>query len=101
MVPKFLRRHNEAVRNDKDMPEDEKAAYSIPENNFHSIRHTSASILINQGVDTITVSTRLGHARTSTTMDIYAHLLKNSDKAAANKIENAINKKSKKQQQGG
>jgi len=68
----------------------------LPENNFHSIRHTSASILINQGVDTITVSKRLGHARTSTTTDIYAHLLKNSDSAAADKLENALTSKKKK-----
>ena len=92
---KFLRRHNEAVKNDVDIPEDEKEAYLLPENNFHSMRHTSASILINQGVDTITVSKRLGHARTSTTTDIYAHLLKNSDSAAADKLENVLTKKRK------
>jgi len=90
---KFLRRHNEAVRNDEKIPEDKKAAYILPENNFHSMRHTSASILINQGIDTITVSKRLGHARTSTTTDIYAHLLKHSDSAAADKLERALTKK--------
>ena len=73
----------------------EKAAYMLPVINFHGLRHTSASILFNQGVDTITVSKRLGHARTSTTTDIYAHLLKNSDSAAADKLENVLNKKKK------
>ncbi len=91
----FLRRHNEAVMNDETIPEDKKEAYLLPENNFHSMRHTSASILINQGVDTITVSKRLGHARTSTTTDIYAHLLKDSDQAAADKLENVLTKKKK------
>jgi integrase len=35
----------------------------------------AATILISQGVDIKAVSARLGHARTSTTVDIYAKAL--------------------------
>jgi integrase len=42
---------------------------------FHDLRHTHASWLIDQGVDVVKVSKRLGHSRPSTTVDIYAHLI--------------------------
>jgi integrase len=58
------------------LPNDDKNEYLLDEINIHGLRHTSASILINQGLDVPTVSKRLGHARTSTINDIYAHSLK-------------------------
>ena len=41
--------------------------------NVHSFRHLNASLLINTGTDVRTVSAMLGHAQTSTTLNIYAH----------------------------
>lgn len=41
----------------------------------HVLRHTHATHLILAGVPIPEVSKRLGHARVSTTMDLYAHLL--------------------------
>lgn len=46
----------------------------LPHIRFHDLRHTSASIQLNRGVPILVVSKRLGHAKASTTMDIYAHL---------------------------
>ncbi len=40
----------------------------------HTMRHTFASILISEGRSVEFVSRQLGHARTSTTLDIYSHL---------------------------
>ena len=40
--------------------------------NFHSLRHSNASILIAAHVPITTVSGRLGHAQTSTTLNYYA-----------------------------
>ena len=48
----------------------------LPDIRLHDLRHTSATLLISQNVDVKTVSSRLGHAQTSTTMNIYAHALK-------------------------
>ena len=45
---------------------------------------------IAEGVPIVTVSARAGHARTSTTTDIYAYFLKSSDKSAAQTISNAF-----------
>ena len=42
---------------------------------FHDLRHTAATLLLTNGVDVPTVSAMLGHARTSTTVDIYWHAL--------------------------
>lgn len=38
---------------------------------FHDLRHTAATILIAAGADVRTISARLGHALTSTTLNIY------------------------------
>lgn len=41
---------------------------------FHGLRHTYASICIQNGADLTTVSRRMGHANVSTTLSIYTHL---------------------------
>lgn len=97
---KFIRKHNEAIVHDDTISKEDKPKYLLPEVNFHGLRHTSATLLISQNVDISTVSKRLGHARTSTTMDIYSHSLQKSDVAAADKLEDLFSKKSKNKKQG-
>lgn len=41
--------------------------------NFHALRHTHATILIENGADIKDVQMRLGHAQLRTTMDTYVH----------------------------
>ena len=41
---------------------------------FHSLRHTTASLLISQGTPSTTVSKILGHTSTQMTLDVYGHL---------------------------
>ena len=77
-----LRRYNA----DK-VPEDQ-----LPVIPFHGLRHTAATLLIAAGVDVKTISARLGHALTSTTMNIYVHALQDSDKKAADAISNLLGK---------
>lgn len=62
----------------------------LPDITLHGLRHTSATLLIGQNVDIKTVSHRLGHADTSTTIDIYAHALEKLDKDAADKLANLL-----------
>nr|WP_250635746.1 tyrosine-type recombinase/integrase [Paenibacillus naphthalenovorans] len=54
------------------------------------MRHTSATILINQGVHAKIISERLGHGSITTTMNIYGHALRSADKAAADKFESLL-----------
>ena len=65
----------------------------LPDINFHGTRHTSATLLIAEGVDVVEVSHRLGHSKTSTTEDIYAHQLKEVDEHAANVLDNVLGTK--------
>ena len=46
----------------------------MPEVTFHALRHTHASQLIDAGVDIVTISKRLGHAKPDITLRVYAHL---------------------------
>ena len=46
----------------------------LPVIRFHDLRHTSASIQLNRGVPFLVVSKRLGHAKPSTTLNVYSHL---------------------------
>ena len=45
-----------------------------------------ASLLIESGQDIVSVSKRLGHTKTSTTLNIYAHMLSQSDRENSNII---------------
>ncbi|OAQ56286.1 hypothetical protein A6E74_02420 [Enterococcus thailandicus] len=44
--------------------------------NFHSLRHTHATMLLEDGVKPKIVQERLGHSRISITMDKYVHVTK-------------------------
>ena len=42
-----------------------------------------ASILISEGKDVVAVSKHLGHAKVSTTTDIYSHIIRQADEQAS------------------
>ena len=70
--PKFLKRHN------------------LPKITPHGLRHSMTSILDEQGVTVSAISKRLGHARISTTQNIYTHIFKKTDTVASDALENAL-----------
>jgi integrase len=55
----------------------------LPRIRFHDLRHTAASIPLAHGVPTKIVSEMLGHASTSITDDIYAHVTPTMQRATA------------------
>lgn len=55
---------------------------------FHDLRHTAATLLINQGVHAKIISERLGHSTISVTMDIYGHYLEEANQHAADIFDN-------------
>lgn len=58
--------------------------HRLPNIVTHVFRHLSATFLISAGTDVRTVSGKLGHANTRTTLTVYAHLLRSSEQETAN-----------------
>ena len=57
--------------------------HGLPHINPHAFRHTMVSMLYFNGMDSISISKRLGHAQVSTTADIYAHVIAEADQKSA------------------
>lgn len=57
---------------------------------FHDLRHTHATMLLEDGVHPKIVSERLGHSQISITMDTYSHVLPRIQKEAALKTDDLI-----------
>jgi integrase len=62
----------------------------LPRIRFHDLRHTKASIMIEQGENIKYIQTQLGHSSPSVTLDVYAHLMKPTNQEAAERFENLI-----------
>lgn len=62
----------------------------LPYIRFHDLRHTHATLLLQQGVHPKVVSERLGHSTIGITMDTYTHVLPNMQKEAAELLEQLI-----------
>lgn len=63
----------------------------LPEIRIHDLRHSHATMLIQMGTPIIEVSHRLGHAKPSTTLNIYAHVYSEMQ----GKIADQLDKKKK------
>lgn len=50
---------------------------------LHDLRHAHGTALIGAGIDVRAVANRLGHAQTSTTLNVYAHAIEARDRDAA------------------
>ncbi len=55
----------------------------LPRMRFHALRHTSATLLLCQGIHPKIVSEMLGHTRISTTLDLYSHVSMTMQQQAA------------------
>lgn len=62
----------------------------IPFYGLHTFRHLFASLLVNNGVDIVTVSGVLGHSAVSTTSNIYCHMLDEARIRAADTVSAAL-----------
>ena len=66
------------------------ARAGIPKVRFHDLRHTFATIALQNGVDIKTVSGMLGHFSAGFTLDTYAHVTTAAQKEAANTMGNVL-----------
>jgi integrase len=65
-------------------------ASGLPKIRFHDLRHTAASLMLNNGIPTIVVSRRLGHSKASTTLDVYGHLIESMQNEAAELMDELV-----------
>lgn len=65
---------------------------NLPFKALHSFRHFVASQALASGVDAKSVSSMLGHSQTSTTLNIYAHVIQQTNENALNSIANLLEK---------
>ena len=80
---RIVERYNSTAPDDLKLPD-------IP---LHGLRHTNATLQISENVDPETVAKRLGHAKTSTTLDVYAHALDAKDRDAAETLSNVLRRR--------
>jgi len=66
-----------------------KAAH-LPTIRFHDLRHTYASLLIEQGENIKYIQTQLGHSSPTVTWNVYAHLMESTNQEAACRLEKTI-----------
>ena len=62
----------------------------VPRIRFHDLRHTYASLLIDQGEHPKYIQAQMGHSSINVTMDVYGHLMNKVNVASANKLAKTV-----------
>ena len=62
----------------------------MPSLSVHGLRHSNASLLINNGYDVKAISEHLGHCNTEITSNIYVHIFKEYKAKMAESIEHDL-----------
>ena len=82
---RHLERYNNWVQNNREDAK-KQGLEPLPNITLHGLRHSCATLLNYLDVNIIDISKVLGHAKASTTMDIYAHSFQEQNRVAANKL---------------
>jgi integrase len=62
----------------------------LPEVRFHDLRHTAATLMLQEGIHPKVVQERLGHSQISITMDTYSHVFPAMQEEAAIKLDELL-----------
>jgi integrase len=81
LAPRNLQRHFKGLLKKAGLPETIR---------FHDLRHSCATFLIAQGVHPRVVMELLGHSQISVTMNTYAHVLPDTQRDAAAKLDDLL-----------
>ncbi len=66
------------------------ARAGLPHIRFHDLRHTAATLMLQQGVHPKMASEMLGHSNVAITLDLYSHITPTMQRQAADAIERAL-----------
>ncbi|MGH8296547.1 MAG: tyrosine-type recombinase/integrase [Steroidobacteraceae bacterium] len=58
----------------------------LPQLNFHDLKHTAGTALLDEGINVKTAQSRLGHANPRTTLAVYAQATAEADREAARRL---------------
>ncbi len=61
---------------------------------FHDLRHTFASLLLQQGESPVYVKEQMGHSSIQITVDLYGHLIPGGNKQAVDRLDGSVDKAS-------
>ncbi|KFN02557.1 site-specific integrase [Bacillus clarus] len=64
----------------------------LPKIRFYDLRHTHATLLIQQNVNVKLISERLGHADIGTTLNTYSHILPEMQRTISEKLDKVLEK---------
>ncbi len=62
----------------------------LPRIRLHDLRHTHATLGLEAGIPVKVISQHLGHGSTRITQDVYQHVLKEQQEAAAGQIADLV-----------
>jgi integrase len=62
----------------------------LPRIRFHDLRHTSATLLLGEGIHPKIVSEMLGHSKIGTTLDLYSHVTPTMQQQAADAFDSIL-----------
>jgi integrase len=63
---------------------------NLPDIRFHDLRHTAATLMLQQGIHPKIVSERLGHSDVALTLNCYSHVLPGIQDQAAEQIDELL-----------
>lgn len=67
----------------------------LPDIRFHDLRHSAATLLLNEGVHPKVVQELLGHSNIAMTMDVYSHVLPSMQQEAISRLNNTLSRREK------
>lgn len=57
---------------------------------FHDLRHSSATLLLSEGINMKVIQKRLGHKNIKTTLNLYSHISEKEDEKASNVFDDIL-----------
>jgi RHS repeat-associated protein len=89
-LPDCLRKMTKKVRGQLDALCEMAGIRRIRRIRFHDLRHSTATLLLEQGVELVTIKDLLGHAQIYTTADTYPHVRLRLQRDAIEAMGNAL-----------